>query len=154
MTRYRLFRFEPRSPIGREYLHSVDEHVDWHLCGILELPSTRNAINFTPAETVIEMHKDKRLIKEKVKMKKQLYLPFIGYNWTDDKDLMFLGAFDDPKAAGKALSEKARDTWPEDDTDGMSVMEGQPGETYNDDGDRIYGLAMISYFPEDHDADN
>lgn len=66
MTRYRLYRNEPRSPIGREYLHHVVASTGEHLTGFVELPTRLGAVEFEPAEVVIWMHRDKRLRKEEV----------------------------------------------------------------------------------------
>lgn len=66
MTRYRLYRPEPRSPIGREYLHHVTTSTGERLAGLVELPTQLGAIEFEPAQAVIWMHRDKRLRKEEV----------------------------------------------------------------------------------------
>lgn len=67
MTRYRLYRQESRAPGGREYLHHITTLSGERLAGFVELPTQLGAVEFEPAEVVIEMHKDKRLIREEVK---------------------------------------------------------------------------------------
>ena len=67
MTRYRLYRPESRAPGGREYLHHVVTVTGERLAGFVELPTRLGSAEFEPAEAVIWMHKDKRLIKEEVK---------------------------------------------------------------------------------------
>lgn len=67
MTRYHLYRSESRVPGDREYLHHVVTSTGEHLAGFVELPTQLGAIEFEPAQTVILMHKDKRLMAEKVK---------------------------------------------------------------------------------------
>ena len=64
MTRYRLYRPELCSPIGREYLHHIVASTGERLTGFVELPARLGAVEFEPAQAVILMHKDKRLIKE------------------------------------------------------------------------------------------
>ena len=66
MTRYRLYRIHDCSPIGREYLHHVVTSTGERLAGFVELPTRLGAVEFEPAQAVIWMHRDKRLIKEEV----------------------------------------------------------------------------------------
>jgi len=66
VTRYRLYRPEPRVPGGREYLHHIVVSTGERLAGFVELPTRLGAVEFESAEAVILMHKDKRLIKEEV----------------------------------------------------------------------------------------
>ena len=64
MTRYHLYHQEIRTPGGREYLHHAVTSTGERLAGFVELPIRLGAVEFEPAEAVIWMHKDKRLIKE------------------------------------------------------------------------------------------
>ena len=66
MTRYRLYRQENRSPIGREYLHHFVTVTGERLAGLVEIPTRLGAVEFEPAQAVILMHMDKRLNKEEV----------------------------------------------------------------------------------------
>ena len=66
MTRYRLYRPEPRSPIGREYLRHVVTSTGERITGFVELPTRLGAVEFEPAQAVILMHRDKKLMKEEV----------------------------------------------------------------------------------------
>lgn len=66
MIRYHLYRSESHVPGGREYLHHVVTSTGEHLAGFVELPTQLDAAEFEPAQAVILMHKDKRLMTEKV----------------------------------------------------------------------------------------
>ena len=76
------------------------------------------------------------------------YIAYIGYNWTNDKDLMFLGVSSNKKMAMLKLVQIATiengDAIETDD-----VMNGN-GEWYTDDGDRVYGISET----DDLDADD
>ena len=67
MTRYHLYRDESRVPGGREYLHHLVTSTGERLAGFVELPTRIGAIEFEPAQAVILMHKDKRLIMEETR---------------------------------------------------------------------------------------
>ena len=76
------------------------------------------------------------------------YIAYIGYNWTNDKDLMFLGVSSNKKMAMLKLVQIATiengDAIETDD-----VMNGN-GEWATDDGDRVYGISET----DDLDADD
>ena len=66
MTRYRLYRPESCAHGGREYLHHVVTSTGERITGFVELPTRLGTVEFEPAQAVIWMHRDKRLMKEEV----------------------------------------------------------------------------------------
>lgn len=73
------------------------------------------------------------------------YVAYIGYNWTDDNDLTIVGVTVNKKVALKKLVQEAfnDDDYAIDEDD---IMTG--GESYTDDGDRVYGIQEVEDLDE------
>jgi hypothetical protein len=74
------------------------------------------------------------------------YVAYIGYNWTDDKDLTIVGVTVNKKVALKKLLQEAFDDG-DDQIEPDDIMTG--GKSYTDDGDRVYGIQEVEDLDEE-----